>query len=216
MTVQQPIEVQFRADLEALLARYGAEISAEVDRGDAEVHMEVGIAPVYDSAGTRLREGTVVALGVSVGTYRSPDPDARPSFEAVYMALAREIARRSTCRRLQVGTVITSTDFRKVLAVGYNGNASGLPNTCDRDESGVCGCLHSEENAVINCDAPRYEKKIVFVTHMPCPMCAKRLINLGGVQRVWYGEAYRDQDGLKLLATAGIPYARFSPGVDHI
>lgn len=79
---------------------------------------------------------------------------SRPSFPEVYMRLALTLAARSTCRRLCVGTVITSTDYRKVLAVGYNGNAAGLPNTCDREEPGNCGCLHSEENAVINCDAP--------------------------------------------------------------
>ena len=81
--------------------------------------------------------------------------DTRPSFQKIYLRLALELAKRSTCKRLQVGTVITSVDFRKVLAVGYNGNASGLANTCDREEPGNCGCLHSEENAVINCDAPR-------------------------------------------------------------
>ncbi|MGD9264630.1 MAG: deaminase, partial [Lysobacterales bacterium] len=100
----------------------------------------------------------------------------RPSFEEVYMQFAETIARRSTCTRLDVGTVITTTDYRKVLAVGYNGNASGLPNSCDRDEPGNCGCLHSEENAVINCDAPRHTEKFVFVTHLPCAACAKRLI----------------------------------------
>ncbi|NDB70379.1 MAG: cytidine deaminase, partial [Methylocystaceae bacterium] len=105
----------------------------------------------------------------------------RPSFESIYMSLAHALASRATCKRLQVGTVITSTDFRKVLAVGYNGNATGLPNQCDRDETGNCGCLHSEENAVINCDSPRHVEKIVFVTHLPCVACAKRLINLGNV-----------------------------------
>ena len=110
----------------------------------------------------------------------SPD---RPSFEEVLMDFAQAISKRSTCKRLQVGTVITTPDFRKVLAIGYNGNASGLPNTCDRDEPGNCGCLHSEENAVINCDSPRQTEKYVFVTHVPCPACAKRLINLGGVRR---------------------------------
>src|SRR5579872_6679531 len=94
----------------------------------------------------------------------SPNPEKRPSFPAIYLDLARTLAARSTCKRLQVGTVITSTDFRKVLAVGYNGNATGLPNTCDREEPGNCGCLHSEENAVINCDAPRNVEKYVFVT----------------------------------------------------
>ncbi len=103
-----------------------------------------------------------------------------------------------------MGTVITTTDFRKVLAVGYNGNASGLPNSCDRDEPGNCGCLHSEENAVINCDAPRQTEKLVFVTHMPCPACAKRLINLGQVRKIIYQDSYRNQEALDLLETVGI------------
>lgn len=128
----------------------------------------------------------------------------RPSFEHIYMRLAEALAERSTCSRLQVGTVITSTDFRKVLAVGYNGNATGLPNQCDRDEPGNCGCLHSEENAVINCDAPRQVEKVVFVTHLPCVMCAKRLINLGNVRRIYYRTDYRVRDSLELLGTAGI------------
>ena len=128
----------------------------------------------------------------------------RPSFESIYMSLAHALASRATCKRLQVGTVITSTDFRKVLAVGYNGNATGLPNQCDRDETGNCGCLHSEENAVINCDSPRHVEKIVFVTHLPCVACAKRLINLGNVKAVYYKQDYRIKDSLELLASVGI------------
>lgn len=120
------------------------------------------------------------------------------------MDLAVHLARRSTCSRLNVGTVITSRDYRKVLAVGYNGNASGLANSCDRIEEGNCGCLHSEENAVINCDSHRFIEKIVFVTHLPCVMCAKRLINLGGVQKVFYGKPYRSTDSLKLFDQVGI------------
>ncbi len=128
----------------------------------------------------------------------------RPSFHKIYLDLARVLASRSTCKRLAVGTVITSTDFRKVLAVGYNGNASGLHNGCDREEPGNCGCLHSEENAVINCDAPRVVEKVVFVTHLPCVMCAKRLINLGNVKMVVYGEDYRIRDSVELLQSVGI------------
>lgn len=129
---------------------------------------------------------------------------SRPSFEEIYMQLALSLAQRSTCVRLNVGTVITSTDYRKVLAVGYNGNASGLTNQCDREEPGNCGCLHSEENAVINCDSPRAMEKIAFVTHLPCVACAKRLINLGGVKKVFYGHEYRIKDSLALLESVGI------------
>jgi dCMP deaminase len=118
----------------------------------------------------------------------------RPSFPEIYMSLARSLSARSTCSVSRVGTVITSVDFRKVLAVGYSGNATGLPNRCDREVPAPtlenphadCGCLHSEENAVIHCDAPRTEPKIVFVTQMPCRMCAKRIIQLGGLVDLYY------------------------------
>lgn len=129
---------------------------------------------------------------------------SRPSFESIYLKLAQVLAARSTCSRLQVGTVITTTDFRKVLAVGYNGNATGLHNGCDREEAGNCGCLHSEENAVINCDAPRAIDKVVFVTHLPCVQCAKRLINLGGVRKVIYFQEYRLKDSIRILESVGI------------
>ena len=128
----------------------------------------------------------------------------RPSFPEIYLKLAETLAERSTCQRLKVGTVITSTDYRKVLAVGYNGNASGLANQCDRDEAGNCGCLHSEENAVINCDSPRQVEKFVFVTHLPCAMCAKRLINLGNVKKVFYRQDYRKRESIELFSQVQI------------
>jgi oligoribonuclease (3'-5' exoribonuclease)/tRNA(Arg) A34 adenosine deaminase TadA len=128
----------------------------------------------------------------------------RPSFQKIYLQLARTLATRSTCQRLQVGTVITSTDYRKVLAIGYNGNATGLPHQCDRQDPGNCGCLHSEENAVINCDAPRTTEKIIFVTHLPCVQCAKRFINLGYVKKVYYEKEYRLSHAIALFEKSDI------------
>jgi dCMP deaminase len=141
----------------------------------------------------------------------SPEKTDRPSFPQIYIELARTLASRSTCKRLSVGTVITTTDYRKVLAVGYNGNATGLPNHCDRDEPGNCGCLHSEENAVINCDAPRFIEKVVFVTHLPCVQCAKRLINLGNVKTIFYAQDYRIRDSISLLNSVGIRVEHLPP-----
>ena len=120
------------------------------------------------------------------------------------MKMAFELAKRSTCDRLQVGTVISSVDFRRILAVGYNGNATGLQNGCDRAEPGNCGCLHSEENAAINCVEPRSTEKIVLVTHLPCVQCAKRLLNLGGVRKVYYANEYRVADSLEIFKATGI------------
>jgi dCMP deaminase len=126
----------------------------------------------------------------------------RPSFTDIYMALAKSLAARSTCEVERVGTVITSADFRKVLAVGYTGNASGLPNHCDQPGPD-CGCLHAEDNAIIHCDAPRADPKIVFTTKVPCRACAKRLINLGGVQDLYAAEG-GSEPSLELFATVGI------------
>ncbi|TMC84024.1 MAG: hypothetical protein E6J06_07810, partial [Chloroflexi bacterium] len=53
-----------------------------------------------------------------------PAPDRIP-LEEVYMRMAEELAKRSTCLRLQVGTVITTPDLTQVLGIGYNGNARG-------------------------------------------------------------------------------------------
>ena len=134
---------------------------------------------------------------------------ARPSFEEIYMKLAWLMAARSTCSRLNVGCVITSADYRQVLSVGYNGNAAGLPNECDSTEPGACGCIHSEENAIIKCYSPPSDLKVVFCTHQPCKMCAKRLVNLGGVERVYFDEPYRLMEGLDVLDAAGVVYANY-------
>ena len=129
----------------------------------------------------------------------------RPTFEQIYMRLAFSLAERSTCSRKKVGSVISTTDFRQIIAIGYNGNASGLPNHCDfPDESGSCGCLHSVDNLCLSCSSPRETKKIVFITAIPCRMCSKRLINLGGVIKVYFSQDYRDRSGLDLLESVGI------------
>jgi dCMP deaminase len=131
----------------------------------------------------------------------------RPTFTTCYLELAQNLSRRSTCCRLQVGCVITSPDFRRVYSVGYNGNYAGGPNECDRfgeEAVGNCGCLHAEENAIINCDVPRSSEKIVLNTHLPCVQCAKRLVNLGGVQSVLYLQDYRIRDSVDVLLKSGI------------
>src|SRR6266571_5187789 len=98
-------------------------------------------------------------------------PDRIP-LEEVYMRMAEELAKRSTCARLQVGTVISTSDLTQVLGIGYNGNARGLPNRCDSTIPGSCGCLHSEQNALIKAGA-QLPGKVMFVSASPCVMCAR-------------------------------------------
>lgn len=120
------------------------------------------------------------------------------------MDLAFALSARSTCSRLKVGCVIASTDYRRILSVGYNGGPSGGTNECLCGPEKSQSCMHSEENACISCTSPRYEEKIVYVTHLPCPQCALRLIQLGGVVQVRYVHPYRLSDSIQMLEQAGI------------
>jgi dCMP deaminase len=130
------------------------------------------------------------------------EPTNRPPLYEVYMRMAEELAKRSTCSRLQVGTVITDQRLEHVLAIGYNGNVRGFPNQCDSTEAGKCGCIHSEMNALVKApgDVP---DKVAFVTASPCVMCAKLMVQ-AKVSHVFFREAYRDPAGLEVLERAGV------------
>ena len=98
--------------------------------------------------------------------------------------------------------MVTDANLENVLAIGYNGNAKGLPNKCDSTVPGSCGCIHSEVNALVK--APGAVKdKVVFVTNSPCVMCAKLMMN-SGVTHVFFRKAYRDPSGTELLTSAGV------------
>ncbi len=126
----------------------------------------------------------------------------RPPIFEVYMRMAEELAKRSTCARLSVGTVITDRNLENVVAIGYNGNARRFPNECDGPTPGACGCIHSEQNALVKAPGGMPDK-VVFVTESPCVTCAKLLIQ-GNVSYVFFREAYRDPAGLQVLEQAGI------------
>jgi dCMP deaminase len=128
----------------------------------------------------------------------------RITFEEIYMQLAYNLSKRSTCKRLKVGAVVVSTDYSRVYGIGYNGNAKDMPNTCDSDEPGNCGCLHAEDNALLKTNGGSEVEKIIFVTHAPCVYCAKRIINKGGVKKIYYAQKYRSDNGLNILQQSGI------------
>lgn len=50
----------------------------------------------------------------------------------------------------------------------------------------------------------------MFVTNLPCVNCSKLLINLGGVERVYYRKDYRIRDGLLWLSRADIIVGRLT------
>jgi len=130
---------------------------------------------------------------------------SRPTFEEIYMKLALSLEKRSTCERKQVGCVITSEDYSHVFGIGYNGNAPGEHNGCERpNEPGNCGCEHAESNALLKVAESELIPKVVFVTWSPCVSCAKKMLIKKGISQVYYLRDYRDNPGIKLLEKHGI------------
>ena len=131
----------------------------------------------------------------------------RPSIESLIMDFAMALTRRATCKRFQVGSVITSEDMTQIYAFGYNGTAKGFSHDdCKPDQPGGCGCLHSEINSLIKVrvNDPR---KVIFVTAQPCLSCAKAIIN-SGASKIYYRATYRSDEGLELFQKAGIEVER--------
>jgi len=121
---------------------------------------------------------------------------SRVSWDRYFMNLAVQAATRSTCPRKAVGAVIVRD--RAVLATGYNGSIRGLPHCTD------VGCLmvnghcvrtvHAEANAILQAakHGVRLEGAEIYVTASPCWDCFKLVAN-AGINRVLYGEFYRDE-----------------------
>ena len=135
------------------------------------------------------------------------------------MDWAKRTAQLSHARRLQVGAVIVKDD--SVISYGYNGMPSGWDNNCE-DEivvdvvDGVPQreikelktkpeVLHAESNAIAKLakSSNSGARADLFVTHSPCLDCAK-LIHQSGIGRVFYGENYRDDAGIKFLEKSGV------------
>lgn len=132
----------------------------------------------------------------------------RPPLYEVYMRMAEELAKRSTCDRLQVGTVLTDAELENVVAIGYNGNARGFPNRCDHTLPGACGCIHSEQNALVK--APGHLRgKVAFVTASPCVACAKLMVQ-ANVTHLFYREAYRNPEGIHVLNQGGVTVVHYT------
>jgi dCMP deaminase len=131
----------------------------------------------------------------------------RPSLESLIMDFAMSLTRRATCKRFQVGCVIASEDMTQIYGFGYNGTAKGLSHDeCRAEQQGLCGCVHSEVNALIKVRA-NDPRKVVFVTAQPCVTCAKAIVN-SGVSKVYYRATYRSDEGLDIIRKVGIDVER--------
>ena len=129
----------------------------------------------------------------------------RPSWDEYFMQMAELTAQRSTCLRRQVGAIIVKE--KHIIATGYNGAPKGLPHCeelggCLREKleipSGerheLCRALHAEQNAIIQAATlgQSIEGATIYITHQPCIICAKMIIN-AGISRIVIRRGYPDE-----------------------
>jgi len=144
----------------------------------------------------------------------------RPGWDRYFMDITRVVANRSTCLRRRVGAVLVKD--RRILASGYNGAPAGLKHCLDigclRERLGVpsgerhelCRGLHAEQNAVIQAAVHGIAIKgaACYVTHQPCLLCAKIMINAGVGKVVFQGD-YPDPSAQEIFGEAGVELVRY-------
>lgn len=144
----------------------------------------------------------------------------RPSWDEYFMEMAELTAKRSTCMRRSVGAVIVKD--RHAIATGYNGAPRGIAHCeerggCIRQQLNVpsgqrhelCMALHAEQNAIIQAAAMgnSIEGGTIYITHQPCAICAKMIIN-AGITRIVIKEGYPDELAASILEEAGLKIER--------
>jgi dCMP deaminase len=129
------------------------------------------------------------------------------------MDIARVVSTRATCDRKHVGAVIVRD--RSILATGYNGSIRGLPHCTDVGhlmEEGHCvRTVHAESNAIAQAakNGVRIDAASIYVTASPCWACF-RLIANSGIQRIVFGEFYRDPKIFEFSTALGIELSDLS------
>lgn len=139
----------------------------------------------------------------------------RPTWDEYFMTIAHDVATRATCIRRKVGAVIVKE--KRILSTGYNGVPTGIthctPETCLRtiynvpsgERHELCRGLHAEQNAIIQAayHGVSIANAIIYVTHQPCSICTKMLIN-AGIKTFIVEHPYNDELAQAMMDEAGI------------
>ena len=147
----------------------------------------------------------------------------RAGWDEYFMAIATQVATRSTCSRKHVGAVVVRE--RMILATGYNGSLSGAEHCDDVGHLMVDGhcvrTIHAEANALVQAarNGVRTEGGGIYVTASPCFGCFKLIAN-AGIKRIVFGEFYRDEKIFEFSQQLGIelshlPVEQASPATNE-
>lgn len=126
----------------------------------------------------------------------------RPNWDSYFIIMAYLISKRSTCKRLNVGCILTKNN--RIVSTGYNGHIPGAHHDSLIKDGHEQMTIHAETNAVT--DAAKrgvaLEGSIAYVTHYPCINCTKTLIS-AGIKEIIYAEDYNNNNISDILYKIG-------------
>ncbi len=139
------------------------------------------------------------------GTAQAPREVAdRPDWDTTFMEVAKVVAKRGTCPRLQVGAVITSDN--KIISTGYNGAPAGTSHCTEvgcliEEETGRCKrTVHAEVNAIIQAGVSTGCITTLYTTEFPCIECASIIANSNVDRLVYIGADQYDTERYRKAA----------------
>lgn len=162
-----------------------------------------------------------------MSTETTPQPYIRPTWDEYFMEVCRAVAKRSTCDRGRVGSVIARD--KQILVSGYAGSPNGMPH-CDEvghqmktvtheDGHQSQHCMrtaHAEQNAIIQAAklGVAIEGGTVYCRMTPCAACAKMIIN-AGIKRVVCEKRYHaGSESEEMFRQVGIELNFFDENVE--
>ena len=99
--------------------------------------------------------------------------------------------------------------YQSLLGLYDTQKAIGLIKTIFQEE--LCMALHAEQNAIIQAASMGHaiEGGTIYITHQPCGICAKMIVN-AGIKRIVVREGYPDDLALEILEEAGLAVEKMS------
>ena len=120
------------------------------------------------------------------------------------MRLAEAEAKKSVCKRAQVGAVHWADDGHVSYCYNFNADRDNFGGCCEgEDGKTLSSVLHAEAVAIGLSDAGYHSGGTLYVTRQPCINCASLIVS-AGIEQVFYRDADDKTDGLELLAEHGV------------
>ena len=141
-----------------------------------------------------------------------------------FMEMAETIAKWSSCFKTNRHVGAVCVRDKRILTTGYNGAPQGIKSCAEKGEclrivnniaSGtmqeVCFAVHAEQNAIIQAAklGVSLEGSVMYVTHQPCILCTRMIIN-SGIKKVIYKEGYPDDFALELFKQSGVELVKYA------